>query len=74
MDAKVKVVELIRCMIGIMSDYLIQQTTQIEIDRAPFSSLLTQILGLINSRSLPQLAAIKIMHRCNYCIFGFAEV
>ena len=33
METKVKVLELIRCMIGIMSDYLIQQTTQIVIKK-----------------------------------------
>mmetsp|Transcript_44086 Transcript_44086/g.58508 ORF Transcript_44086/g.58508 Transcript_44086/m.58508 type:complete len:120 (-) Transcript_44086:2407-2766(-) len=71
-DGKAKAAELIRCMTAILGDNLEQSKSTIEIDRAPFSTLLAQILSVVKAGSLPQDTIIKLMHRCNHSLFGYA--
>ena len=70
-------VELVRCMIALATDFSLimgGDSSQIEIDSAPFSQLLSQMLTVIESGQLNHEAVIKLIHRCNHSLFNLASV
>ena len=45
-----------------------------EVDRAPYSALLAQVLTLVASDHLgEESVVIKLVHRCNHSLFSLAE-
>ena len=48
--------------------------SKIEIDSAPFSQLLSQVLTVIESGKLNHETMIKLIYRCNFGLFNLAQV
>ena len=65
--------ELVRCMIGLATDFSSSSASSLELDKSPYSALLTQVLALVASDRLSQESVVKLVHRCNHSLFSFAE-
>lgn len=59
-------------MVGLATDFSGLGSSTMEIDRSPYSLLLTQILAVLASERLTQESAIKMVHRCNFSLFRLA--
>ena len=60
-------------MIGLATNFEGVDVQTVEMDRSPFSSLMTQVLTLLASDRLNQESIIKMVHRCNYSLFSLAD-